>query len=141
MRELDQANIKQEQNSIGQGQINKYFMSLTNEERIEIAKRGGKASAQKRKKRKTLQEDLLALLSQPIPKAYKKQEMIEGNTWQDGILYGALKSACKGNVRALEVIIALIGEKPIEQLIIQSKEKDGFDQALEQLFDRTDNKQ
>ncbi len=131
---MEQDTNQAKQTKYGQGRINDYFMSLTQDERTELAKKGGKASGKKRQARKTLQEDLLFLLTQPIPKKDKEQFNINGKTWQDGVLYGALLSACKGNIRALETIVALIGEKPKEQLVITTQEQDGFIQALEQLL-------
>ena len=116
------------------GRIAEYNATLSREEAKAISRKGGIASGEKRRARKTFQEDLLAMLNQPIPPSIRKKEKIDGGTWQQAILIGALKSASKGNTKGLEVISALIGEKPKEELVIETKEKDGFDQAIEQIL-------
>ena len=120
------------------GRIAEYNATLTREEAKEQSRRGGIASGKARRERKTFQEDLIAMLSQPVPPTIRKREKIDGGTWQQAILIGALKSASKGNTKGLEVISALIGEKPKEELVIETKEKDGFDQAIEQLLNGND---
>ena len=74
----------------------------TTEEAREIGRKGGIASGKKRAERKTLREELLALLS-------------EGNT-QSKISLALLAKAAKGDTKAFEVIRDSIGEKPTEKV-------------------------
>lgn len=139
---MEQEKLNNQAESVNKPQtrpnINDYFATLSQEEATRIRKengsKGGKISGEKRRARKTFQEDLLAMLNQPIPPSIRKKEKIDGGTWQQAVLLGALKSASKGNTKGLEVISALIGEKPKEELVIETKEKDGFDQAIEQIL-------
>ncbi len=130
-----------ERNTIGQANIGDYQASLTNEERIASARKAGIASGASRRRareRRTFQEDLLVMLTQPVPPTIRKNNGIDGGTWQQAVLLGLLKTASKGNPKAIETLSGLIGEKPKEELVIETKEKDGFDQALEQLYGTTE---
>lgn len=79
----------------------------TKEEQREIAIKGGKASGEARRNRKTLKEELLAILS-------------DGNI-QENIALALVKEAVEGNnagsvTKAFEVIRDTIGEKPVEKV-------------------------
>lgn len=74
----------------------------TTEEQREIARKGGIASGEARRKRKTLKEELLALLS-------------EGDI-QEKISLAILEKARQGDTKAYEVIRDTVGEKPIDKL-------------------------
>lgn len=79
----------------------------TKKEQREIAIKGGKASGESRRQRKTLKEELLALLE-------------DGNV-QESIALALVKEAVKGNnsgsvTKAFEVIRDTIGEKPVERI-------------------------
>lgn len=74
----------------------------TTEEQREIARKGGIASGEARRRRKTLKEELLALLS-------------EGDI-QEKISLAILEKAKSGDTKAYEVIRDTVGEKPIEKL-------------------------
>ena len=63
---------------------------------------GGKKSVEVRRARKTLKEELLAILS-------------NGNT-QERMSLSILEKALGGDVRAFEVIRDTIGEKPVEKI-------------------------
>lgn len=76
----------------------------TTEEAREIGRKGGLASAAARKKRKTLRDELLALLS-------------EGNT-QESITLSLLEKAMDGDVKAFEVVRDTIGEKPVDKVVV-----------------------
>ena len=75
---------------------------LTPEQRRANASKAGKASAEARKKRKTLREELLALLA-------------NGNT-QNKMSLAMIKKAMNGDTKAFEVIRDTIGEKPKDKL-------------------------
>ena len=75
--------------------------------------KAGKASAAARKKRKELKEMLLIALSQPM----------DGKPEQDnymGITIALIQKALKGDTKAFEVIRDTIGQKPCEQIDINS---------------------
>lgn len=80
---------------------------LTSEEAREIGKRGGQASAKKRAERKTLREELLALLA-------------DGDR-QSKISLALLDKARKGDTKAYEVIRDTIGEKQADKLETDNK--------------------
>ena len=77
---------------------------LTPEQRRANASKAGKASAAKRRERKTLREELLLLLA-------------TGNN-QNKMSVAMIEKAMKGDTKAFEVIRDTIGEKPREQLDI-----------------------
>ena len=72
----------------------------TKKEQREIAKKGGIASGESRRKRKTLKEELLALL--------------ETNDYNKKISLALIKEALLGNTKAFKTIRDTIGEKPVE---------------------------
>lgn len=74
-------------------------------ERKEIAKKGAKASNEARKRRKTLREELTALLE-------------IGDT-QKKVSTALLDKAVNGDVKAFETIRDTIGEKPTEKQEIE----------------------
>ena len=82
----------------------KSFGELSKEKRKEIAKMGGKASAQKRAERKVLKDELLALLSE--------------NDTQKKISLALINQAERGNYKAFIAIRDTIGEKPIDKTAI-----------------------
>lgn len=74
----------------------------TLEERREIAKRAGKASGESRRRKKTLREELLAILS-------------DGDT-QNKVSLALVQQALLGNVKAFETLRDTIGQKPVEKI-------------------------
>ena len=76
----------------------------TTEEQRAIASAGGKASGEARRKRKTLKEELLLILS-------------EGET-QQSVTLALIEKAMSGDTKAFEVIRDTIGEKPIDKVMI-----------------------
>lgn len=93
------------------------------EKLLEQTKKGGKKSAEVRKARKTLKEELLLLL-QEISDDGKK-------TNQERMSIAILQQAMKGDVNAFKTIEASIGEKPVDNvkvdIPIQIDIKDDFD--------------
>lgn len=69
---------------------------------VEEQSRGGKASGEARRARKTLKEELLLLLS-------------EGDT-QKSVSVALLQKAMDGDVKAFEVVRDTIGEKPVDKV-------------------------
>ena len=74
----------------------------TKSEQREIAQKGGKASAEARKRRKSLKESL--------------ELMLENDETQNSVAAALIERARKGDVRAFEVIRDTIGEKPAERI-------------------------
>lgn len=87
-------------------------LERTEEERKEIARKGGIRSGEVRKMRKTLKEELLALLS-------------DGDT-QKNISVALIQKALDGDVKAFETIRDSIGEKPVEKQEIKQVDTDWF---------------
>lgn len=78
----------------------------TKKEARERGRNGGIKSGEVRAQRKTLREELLALL----------ETKVEDKTIQEKISFSLIQEALSGNVKAFETIRDTIGEKPIEQI-------------------------
>ena len=74
----------------------------------ERGRKGGLASVESRRKRKTLKEELLLILS-------------EGET-QQSVTLALIEKAMSGDTKAFEVIRDTIGEKPIDKVMIADVE-------------------
>lgn len=72
------------------------------EEARERGRKGGLASGEARRKRKTLKEELLLMLS-------------EGET-QKSVTLALIEKAMSGDTKAFEVIRDTIGERPVEKV-------------------------
>ena len=84
----------------------------TEEEKREIASKGGKASAEVKRKKKLLKESLEALL--------------EINDNQDNICIALIKKALDGDTKAFEVVRDSIGQKPIDKQEVKQIDTDWF---------------
>ena len=78
------------------------------EEARERGRKGGLASGEARRKRKTLKEELLLMLS-------------EGET-QQSVTLALIEKAMSGDTKAFEVIRDTIGEKPVDKVMISDVE-------------------
>lgn len=78
------------------------------EEARERGRKGGLASGEARRKRKTLKEELLLMLS-------------EGET-QQSVTIALIEKAMSGDTKAFEVIRDTIGERPIDKVMIADVE-------------------
>lgn len=78
---------------------------LTESERRELARKGGIASGEARRKRKQMRDDLRAMLD-------SKQKFSDGKTRrvQEGIVHKLVSAAMSGDLRAIEQIAKLMGE-------------------------------
>ena len=74
----------------------------------ERGRKGGLASVESRRKRKTLKEELLLMLS-------------EGET-QQSVTLALIEKAMSGDTKAFEIIRDTIGEKPIDKVMIADVE-------------------
>lgn len=99
---------------------------LSTEKAREIGSKGGKASVEARRRRKTLKEELLTLLS-------------DGDV-QEKLSLALLDEALHGNkagsvTKAFEVIRDTIGEKPAEKVEVGKIDRSQSLQELQELFD------
>jgi hypothetical protein len=82
----------------------------TKEEVKKIASNGGKKSGEVRRARRTLREELLAILS-------------SGNT-QNEMTVALIQRAKDGDTKAFEVVRDTIGEKPVDKVMIAEVDQD-----------------
>lgn len=93
----------------------------------ERAKNAGKTSGKRRKERKTLREDLLAVLTDlKIPQKDTGKKI----PVQEALSTALIKAALNGNVRAYEIIRDTIGEKPVENVSIVASNFAALDEAF-----------
>lgn len=97
------------------------------EQQREVARRAGKKSAQVKKERKTLREELLAVLTDmEIPQKDGKKKV----PVQEALSVSLIRSALNGNVKAYEIIRDTIGEKPTESVTVLSANFSALDDAF-----------
>lgn len=113
----------------------KPFDQLTEKEQREIRSKGGKRSVEVRRARKTLREELLALLSQEM-----KDENGNPVNTQVAMSVSLIKEAIDGNTKAFELVRDTIGEKPVdkvEQVNIDMEYKDSVAYVERCLLERS----
>lgn len=100
------------------------------EEAAKNGRKGGIKSGEAKRARKTLREELLALLTENITSK-------DGRTMQTqaALSTALIKSALGGSVRAYEVIRDTIGEKPAENVTLSSGSFDALNAAFDALKD------
>ena len=100
------------------------FNERTEEEQKRIARMGGKASGEARRRKKTMKENLELLLTMSVGKGNKadiekgeniKEYAKENVTVEQAILIAQIQKALKGDAQAFEMIRDLIGEKPVDK--------------------------
>lgn len=93
----------------------KPFNKLTVKEQREIAKKGGLASGQKRRKQKTYREMAKAMLSATITDKTVLKELksfgIDETDIKSYTLLGMIKASANGNPNAFDRLMELTGEK------------------------------
>lgn len=94
---------------------------------VKNGRKGGKATAQKNKERKTFREGLLLLLNEPLK---DKTGVATDKTTQDAVIAGLVKRAISGDVRAAEFIRDTIGEKPVQDVKVSTGDYDALDKAF-----------
>ena len=92
----------------------KPFSELTEKEQREIRRKGGVASAKKRREKKTFKE-LLKIALEMSTKS--------GNTNAEEIVASMIRKAQSGDVKAFEAIRDTIGEKPKDEVDLTTQEK------------------
>lgn len=101
------------------------------EQQRETARKAGKRSAEVKKQRKTLREDLLAVLTDmQVPKKGSNEQI----PVQEAMAVAMIRSALNGNVRAYEIIRDTVGEKPIENVNIMAHDYKALDSAFSGLM-------
>ena len=100
------------------------FNERTEEEQKRIARMGGKASGEARRRKKTMKENLELLLTMSVGKGKKadiekgeniKEYAKENVTVEQAMLIAQIQKALKGDTQAFEMIRDLIGEKPVDK--------------------------
>ena len=100
------------------------FNERTEEEQKRIARMGGKASGEARRRKKTMKENLELLLTMSVGKGEKadiengeniKDYAKENVTVEQAMLIAQIQKALKGDAQAFEMIRDLIGEKPVDK--------------------------
>lgn len=81
------------------------------DEAKERGKKGGIASGEARRKKKTIRKTLEMMLSGKMP---------DGATRQDAIVVALMEKALSGDVRAFEAIRDSVGEKPTEKMNVST---------------------
>lgn len=95
------------------------------EEAAKNGRKGGIASGEARRARKTLRAELEALLS--MPTVDKETGEKKDTTIQSSITAALVKQALRGNIRAFEIIRDTIGEKPAEHVMLDEISQDTID--------------
>lgn len=90
---------------------------FTRENAAEMGRRGGKASGNKRKFAKTFKEAALASLK-------KVAETKNGDlkNAREAIADALIREAIKGNTRAAELLMSIVGESPTKKMEITGKD-------------------
>lgn len=97
----------------------------TPREQKEISSKGGKASAEARRKRKTMKEQVELLLSLPLKDktAQKKLKMlgidVDNLDNQMAMMVVQLNKAMKGDMQAVTFFRDIVGEKPKEKVELE----------------------
>lgn len=96
----------------------------------EEAKKGGKASAEARRKKRDLRLALEMLL---------EKEVSDGGggtiTGAQALTARLYKEALKGNVKAFEVLRDTVGQKPIEKVMLAEVDQNVIDEVEKAVFD------
>lgn len=95
----------------------------------EEASKGGKASAEARRKKRDLRAALEVLL---------EREVADGNggtiTGAQALTARLYKEALKGNVKAFEVLRDTVGQKPIEKVVVADVDPNVIDEVEKAVF-------
>ena len=113
----------------------------TKEEQREIARKGGIASGEARKRKKSLKEAMDLLLSLPVKDNKVRKQIADLGIDPDlvdnqmAMVIAQWRQAVKGNTKAYQNIEATVGEKPKENIAVEdTREKSRkLDGILEQL--------
>lgn len=100
------------------------------EEAAKAGAKGGIASGEAKRARKTLREELLLLLSDDVTD--KKGNKMKA---QAAMSAAILKQALTGNTKAFEIIRDTIGEKPVDKVMIAEVDQAIIDEVERAVLD------
>lgn len=113
----------------------KGFDSRTTEEQREIARKGGIASGEARRRKKSIKETLDILLEcKPTDKdlALMRAQGVDVDndaTYRQAIAFSIVNRAMKGNTRAFELIRDTVGEMPVQKVAISEVDDELIDEV------------
>jgi hypothetical protein len=96
------------------------------ENAAENGRKGGIASGEEKRARKTIRKELETLLSMPAKDKHGKET---GHTVQTAIIVALVAKASKGDTKAFELIRDTIGEKPAERITLAQIDQDTIDEV------------
>lgn len=102
----------------------KNLRKLTTEQAREIGAKGGRASAEARKRKKDLRLALEILLE----KDFKDKKGIT-MTGTEAITAKLFEQAMKGNVKAFETIRATVGQDPVQKIMVSEVDQAVIDEV------------
>ena len=114
------------------------FRFRTGEQQVETARRGGIASGEARRRKKTMRETAKMLLDMEIPDAAKELKAKlkvmgiseEDFTYQSAVMVGILNQAMKGNTKAAAFLRDTVGENPL----MMEEEGSSLADAIEEAY-------
>lgn len=118
------------------------FNERTEEEQREIARKGGKASGEVRRKRKAMREQAEMFLSMGLKDEKLKSQLsalgIDEDTqdYQIAMIVAMVNSAIKGNVNAFNSIREIVGERVVE--VNMNTNVDERQREIEKLLENED---
>lgn len=110
--------------------------NLTSEELRERARKGGIASVEARRRKKTMRETLEAVLSMQVGdgkstdiEAITKFAQLKGKniTVQEAMIIAQAQKALKGDLAALQFIRDTMGQKPTDNMNVVTKTENPFE--------------
>lgn len=114
--------------------IQEYSSRLTHEERQEQARKGQRASAQKKRDNRTFKELALLIMSEEAtPEDIKRYNLPEGSSNSLVMLAAAAKKAKEGDMKALEVFRDTAGQMPTKEVQVSAEV---FTEANKALLDK-----
>lgn len=123
-----------EQNLIG----HQFTSEQSREEAAINGRKGGIASGEAKRKRKSLKEALIFLLNDTHSIKNKDTGEIKEMLGTDALATALYSKAVKGNTKAFELIRDTIGEKPVEKVELNQIDREQSLKELQELFDDTD---
>ena len=123
------------------------FRFRTGEQQVETARRGGIASGEARRRKKTMKETAKMLLDMEIPDAAKELKAKlkvmgiseEDFTYQSAVMVGILNQAMKGNTQAAAFLRDTVGENPMLMEEEGSSLADAIEEAYRNRMEESEN--
>lgn len=114
----------------------KPYRFRTGEQQVEIARKGGIASGESRRRKKTMRETAQMVLDMQIPNAAKELKnklkvmglSEEDFTYQAAVMVAIVNQAMKGNTKAAAFLRDTVGENPaleLKERELESQEETG----------------